>query len=88
VANQRCPALYRDLYKEMAEAHVLGISDGSLEEFILTSFYNDFLVIEYTKELMDQPWFGSFEQLLSRYSINQSIPIILFMYDAYELEAN
>jgi len=85
MATQKCPAQYRDLYEEMKK---LSMHDGSLEEFVLTSFYNDFLIIEYTPQLMEQPWYGTFEQLLSKYSIAQSIPVIMFMYDEYALEAN
>ncbi len=88
VANQQCPAQYRDLYTEMKQAQALGTHDGSLERFILTSFYNDFLVIEYTPALLSQPWFGTFEQLLSRYAISQSIPVIMLMYDEHKLEEN
>ena len=85
MATQKCPAQYRDLYEEIQH---LTVHDGTLEEFILTSFYNDFLIIEYTPQLLEQPWFGTFEQLLSKYSIAQSIPVIMFMYDEYALEAN
>ena len=85
MATKKCPAQYRDLYEEVKH---LTVHDGTLEEFILTSFYNDFLIIEYTPQLLEQPWFGTFEQLLSKYSIAQSIPVIIFMYDEYALEAN
>ncbi len=88
VATQKCPTLYRDLYTEIKRAKALTTHNGRLEEFMLTSFYNDFLIIEYTPNLIEQPWFGAFEQLLSRYAISESIPVIMFMYDEHELEAN
>ena len=88
VATKKCPLQYRDLYEEMEQAKALTTHNGNLEEFILTSFYNDFLIIEYTPQLLEQSWFGVFEQLLNKYALNESIPVIMFMYDEYELRVN
>ncbi len=88
MTNKRVPAHYRDLYDEMYFNRALFLDDGRLEEFMLTSFQCDFLILEYTQELMEEPWFGRFERLLHDYSISTSIPIIMFIYDEHTLNKN
>ncbi len=88
VTTKKAPAHYRDMYEELEHAQALCLGDGRLEEFMLSSFQCDFLVLEYTQELLEQPWFGRFEQLLSEYSVAKSIPVIMFLYDDQQVTRN
>ncbi len=88
LSNKAVPAHYVDLYADMQRAHVLSLDSGMLEEYMLSSFQADFLILEYTQELMEQPWFGRFEHLLHDYSIATSIPVIMFLYEEQSLEHN
>jgi len=81
VATKRAPAHYRDICFELEEYQAVSYDDGRLEEFMLSSFHCDFLVLEYTQELMEQPWFGRFERILADYSLAKAIPIVMFMYN-------
>lgn len=79
-ALQRTPHHYRDIVREIALYG--GHTDTSLlEEYLLTAFSCDFLIIEYNPELMMSPWFGQFEQLLHDYSVSKALPVIMCMYD-------
>ena len=84
----KIPHKYRDLYEEMDAWDALTLNNGMLEEYLLSSFQSDFLVLEYTQELIVQPWYGRFEQLLYEYSISTSIPVIMFIYNDHQLDKN
>lgn len=88
VTTKKAPEHYHDIYQELCYAHALGVQDGSLEEFMLSSFHCDFLVLEYTQELLEQPWFGHFEQLIAEYSLAKAIPIVMFLYEDQSILRN
>lgn len=88
VTTKKAPAHYRDLYSELEDAQAVFSDNGRLEEFMLSSFQCDFLVLEYTPELIEQPWFGRFEQALTDYSIAKTIPVVMFVYDDQGLMKN
>lgn len=81
VTTKKTPLHYRDIYEELEHYQALSFDDGSLEEYMFSAFQCDFLILEYTQELMEQPWFGRFEQLMSEYSVAKAIPVIMFLYD-------
>lgn len=85
---QTGPSHYTDLYTQMSQVGALSLEEGMLEDYMLSSFQSDFLILEYTQELMVQPWFGKFEQLLSDYSITNSIPVVMFLYEEQTLNHN
>ena len=83
-----CPLQYRDIYYELSRYDALSIDNGALEDYLLSSFTCECLILEYTQELIEQPWFGRFEQLLSDYSITNTIPVMMFLYDEQTLTRN
>ncbi len=88
VTTKKTPAHYRDLYAELEDAQAVFSDNGRLEEFMLSSFQCDFLVMEYTPELLEKPWFGRFEQALTEYSVSKAIPVVMFIYDDLGLMKN
>ena len=74
------PADYRNLYEELRASDALSGEKGNLEEFVLRSVTQEFLVIEATAELLKTFWFSMFEQLLIDYNIMKETTIIMFMY--------
>ena len=88
MTTKKVPYSYRDLYAEMSSFQALSADTGRLEEFLLSCFQSDFLIIEYTQELLEQAWFGKFEQLLYEYKVPQAIPIVMLLYSETELIKN
>lgn len=73
------PNGHRNLYEELCVMDAFS-EEGRLEEFILCSLTQEFLIIEATAELLKTPWFGKFEQLLIDYNIMKETTIIMFLY--------
>ncbi len=82
------PQGYKDLYAELDAWDALTLDNGMLEEYLLSVFECDFLVLEYTRELIQQTWYGKFEQLLHEYSISKSIPVVIFLYNDQQIDKN
>ena len=78
---RKAPPQYHDIFGELSSFRSLSLDNGILEEYMLNSFNCDFLVIEYSQELMKEPWFGKFENLLNDYSVASSLPILLLFYE-------
>ena len=70
-----------DIYTELVETGSLHDYDA-LQNYIASSFYYDFLAIEGTHELLNNPWFGRFEYVLRESCAGETTPIILFFYDS------
>ena len=77
-----CPEQYRDVYAELERLHAFSLQESNLENYLLTSFSSDILIIEYTQELMEQAWIGKFEYLLHEYAFSHSIPVIMLLYSS------
>jgi hypothetical protein len=88
VSTKKAPYQYVDIYEELQYANATSLDTSKLDEYMCSSFQCDFLVLEYTQQLIEQPWFGRFEQLLSEYSVLSSIPVILLFYDEHEVIEN
>lgn len=71
---------YSDLYKELGAARASSHTNGALEEYLLCSLNSDLLIIEATTELLQQPWYGKFEQLIVEYNIGATLPIIMIFH--------
>lgn len=64
------------LHDELALHGALAFDHRQLDEFLLNSFYYDFLWIECSDDLMQAPWFSYFEKKLHDYNIASSMPIL------------
>lgn len=51
-----------------------------LENFMLTSFYYDFLVIELTDEIAMESWFLNFQNYLVDFNFIETLSVIVFLY--------
>jgi hypothetical protein len=60
--------------------YVHGNFEQKLDEFFLEQCDVDFLWIEATIQLVEQPWFYSFERKLSQFKIDLQIPIVVLVY--------
>lgn len=85
---RKAPAQYHDIYGELTSFQSLALDNGILEDYMLSSFNCDFLVIEYSQELMKQPWFGKFENLLHEYSLASSLPVLMLFYENGKIHTN
>lgn len=82
VENKNLPATTFDLYYYLFEGGYLDAKHQTdLEDFFLNRFENDFLWIEATPQLTQQPWFFYFEQKLIELRINQQVPIMIISYN-------
>lgn len=72
------PTIIR-LYDDLALAGSLSLS-SSLESFLLEEFYYDFVWVECTPELLATPWFWHFEQKLSDFNLDETLPILVVSY--------
>jgi len=68
------------LYDEMAFSGALAFAHNRLENFLLESFYYDFVWIECSQELLRKPWFEFFEQKLIVHNFATSTPILFISY--------
>lgn len=80
-AGFKLPVNMINLYNEFINNNIINNID-KLEEYLLGSFYYDFLAVELTQELLGQAWFCKFEQLLIDYNFAENTPIVLFSYQA------
>lgn len=64
------------LHDELAFHGALAFDYRQLDEFLLNSFYYDFLWIECSDDLIQAPWFAYFEKKLHDYNIAASMPIL------------
>ncbi len=79
LGSSAAPEEYLDLYQEFASWDALH-NHENLEQYMAGFFYFDVLIIEGTKDLLQDQWFGKFEQLLIDYSMPQTLPIIMLLY--------
>lgn len=76
-----------NLYQELDSAGIFnskGVTPKDnmlLEEFILNSFYYDFLAIEATSSLLISPLYREFERLLVKLNFTDTLPVVIFTYD-------
>ena len=66
---------------ELALSGALAFNHHSLDEFLLNTFYYDFVWVECSQELMQSSWFYYFEKKLIDYNIAQSMPILFVTYE-------
>jgi hypothetical protein len=59
---------------------VHGNFEAVLDDFFLEQFEVDFLWIETTNTLIEQPWFYTFERKLCDFNIESKTPIIFLVY--------
>lgn len=69
-----------DVFQELLVAGAL-IDAESLEAFFIENFFYDFLWIEETPQLLDQPWYESFRHCMKSLSFAASIPVVTVAYD-------
>lgn len=68
------------LYRELIGACEHG-DTNVLEDYMLTSFYYDYLIIEETEELKRAGWYQRFRALLEKYNYVSTAPIVIFNYE-------
>lgn len=54
----------------------------NLEEFFIDQFYFDFLWIECSPKLIEQPWFADFQMNLLNLRLERQMPILMISYEA------
>jgi hypothetical protein len=79
--NTRAPSHCVNVYEELNLSGALNTFNGSLEEYLLCSFSCQMLIINATPELLKEPWFGKFEQLLIEYNFHQDMSVITIFYE-------
>lgn len=66
-----------NLFQEFIDRGIIHDQPGALEDFLLNSFFYDFLAIEVTDKLLLKPWMSKFENLLIDYYFTETLPIIV-----------
>lgn len=66
------------LYNELKEC---AIDEEALENYLLTSFYYDFLFIEESKKLARESWYALFKRMLESSSLISSLPCMILSYE-------
>lgn len=56
------------------------ITPEAVAQFFIDDFYYDFLWIEATNSLLQEPWIAAFEQQLIMFHIDHMIPVIIVSY--------
>jgi hypothetical protein len=69
-----------DVYTHMLEGNYLEGQGYDIEDFLLDSFYADFLWIEETDKLQAAVWYPHFLQALKDLNIDKQIPVLFISY--------
>jgi hypothetical protein len=79
-SSSALPSFVAGLHDELAFEGALAFDHHLLDEFLLNTFYYDFVWIECTEDLLKEPWFYYFEQKLHNYNLGASMPIVFVSY--------
>lgn len=72
-----------DIHLELLAWHCIMPTSPSnaLQEFFLDTFYYDFMWIEASEKLLQEPWFSRFEECIINLELDKKLPILVFYYD-------
>ncbi len=71
-----------DLYYELSNSGYLNSFEPYyLEEFFIEHFYYDFMWIEATRDILNEPWFDDFKKKIIDMGLDQHIPIMVVLYE-------
>lgn len=82
LSNMPLESYITNIYHELLlHGHIHRSQSQNLEEFFIDQFYFDFLWIECTSRLTEQPWFADFQMNLFNFRLEQQMPIFMISYD-------
>jgi len=83
VSNKLLESYITNIYHELLlHGYIDRFESKNLQEFFIDQFYFDFLWIECTPKLMEQPWFADFQMNLLNFKLERQIPILMISYDS------
>ncbi len=85
VSNNGLESYITNIYHELLlHGYIERCQAKNLEEFFIDQFYFDFLWIECSSKLMEQPWFADFQMNIHNFRLERQIPIFMISYDEIE----